>query len=416
MSDYGGGGRTKEICEEPPMSRLFIICGKHITKDQLIKHFEADGTIEECVVITDRRTGQGKGVAYVKFTQTSSAARGLLKNATIIEGDTRPIKVMISASYNRDKNSSTVLDVNENHFLRLFAIVPSSRTEDQLREEFAPFGTVIQVRLVPDKKNDKQCAAYIKFSSFLEAATAIENCDPQYKAKFCIPRSNFQQEKDHRSSHEAAGSHEPMNRKRTHSAERASTSKGDSKLAVICSNQLNQDRIWRVFDIAPGMKYCTIDTANDINITATVVYSSREEAQRAVEKIHGLEYPLGERMIVRFEEEFKEEIVAKDALAQLGPPKPLVSEMVACVKKAFFICMPEAISVKLLTDVFCRFGDLIKVYIVPGKRHGYAEFASEVAADRAIQQLHGLHLGDFWLKVLECAQHSGDNKRNRMEH
>ncbi|ETN65630.1 developmentally regulated RNA-binding protein [Anopheles darlingi] len=415
MTD-NGGGRTKEICEEPPMSRLFIICGKHITKDQLIKHFESDGTIEECVVITDRRTGRGKGVAYVKFTKTSSAARGLRKNATIIDGDTRPIKVMISASYNRDKNSSTVLDVNENHFLRLFAIVPSSRTEDQLREEFSPYGTVTQVRLVPDKKNDKQCAAYIKFASFLETATAIEGCNPQYKAKFCIPRSNVQQERDNGKpgGHEVG---EQVNRKRSHSPERTvARGGGDSKLVVICSNQLNQDRIWRLFDICPGMKYCTIMSANELNLTATVVYSSREEAQRAMEKIHGLEYPLGERMIVRFEEEFKEEIIAKDALAQLGPPKPLVSELVACVKKAFFICMPEAISVKLLTDAFCRFGDLIKVYLVPGKRHGYAEFASDVAAHRAIQQLHGMHLGDCWLKVLECAEYAGEHKRNKVEH
>uniref|UniRef100_A0A240PJX5 RRM domain-containing protein n=1 Tax=Anopheles atroparvus TaxID=41427 RepID=A0A240PJX5_ANOAO len=410
MSDYGGG-RAKEISEHPPMSRLFIICGKHITKDQLIRHFESDGTIEECVVITDRKTGQGKGVGYVKFTKTSSAARGLLKNATIIDGDSRPIKVMISASYNREKSSDNAADVNENHFLRLFAIVPSSRTEEQLKEEFGSFGSVTQVRLVPDKKNDKQCAAYVKFTTFLETALAIENCNPCYKAKFCVPRNKLQPEKDPK-----VNSVPPVNRKRTHSPDRPSSTRGDTKLVAICSVQLNQDRIWRLFDICPGMKYCNIVTANDINITATVVYSNRADAQRAVDKIHGLEYPIGERVIVRFEEEFKEEIITKDALSQFGPPKPLVSEQVPCVKKAFFICMPEAISVKLLTDAFCRFGDLMRVYIVPGKRHGYAEFASDVAANRAIQQLHGVHLGDCRLKVLECAEYSGENKRNKMEH
>uniref|UniRef100_A0A182QUR1 RRM domain-containing protein n=1 Tax=Anopheles farauti TaxID=69004 RepID=A0A182QUR1_9DIPT len=402
--------RSKEISEEPPMSRLFIICGKQITRDQLVKHFESDGAIEECVVITDRKTGQGKGVAYVKFTKTSSAARGLRKNGTMVEGDSRPIKVMISASYNRDKSSDPSADVNENHFLRLFAIVPSSRSEEQLREEFGAFGTVTQVRLVPDKKNEAQCAAYVKFTSFLETALAIENCNPQYRAKFCVPRNKLQQEREQRAV-------ETSNRKRSHSPERfPSVQKSDTKLVVICSSQLNQDRLWRLLDIIPGMKYCSIITANEINITATAVYSSREEAQRAVDKIHGLEYPIGERIIVRFEEEFKDEIISKDALSQLGPPKPLVSEMVPCVKKAFFICMPEAISVKLLTDAFCRFGDLIRVYLVPGKRHGYAEFASDVAANRAIQQLHGLHLGDCRLKVLECAEHTGvDSKRTRIE-
>uniref|UniRef100_A0A6E8W6J7 RRM domain-containing protein n=1 Tax=Anopheles coluzzii TaxID=1518534 RepID=A0A6E8W6J7_ANOCL len=409
MSDVN---RAKEISEEPPMSRLFVICGKQITKEQLIKHFEPDGTIEECVVITDRKTGQGKGVAYVKFTKTSSAARGLRKNGTVVEGDTRPIKVMISASYNRDKNSDTSADVNENQFLRLFAIVPSNRTEEQLKEEFGTHGTVTQVRLVPDKKNDKQCAAYIKFPTFLETALAIENCNPQYKAKFCVPRSKLQQEREQKGQL----SPDPFNRKRAHSPDRLSTVRGDTKLVVICSNQLNQDRLWRLFDICPGMKYCSIITASEINITAAVVYSSRQEAQRAVDKIHGLEYPLGERIIVRFEEELKEELITKDTLTQFGPPKPLVPDAVQFVKKAFFICMPEAVSLKLLTDAFCRFGDLIKVYLVPGKRHGYAEFASDVAAKRAIQQLHGMQLGDCRLKVLECAEYTGDQKRNRMEH
>ncbi|XP_053675671.1 RNA-binding protein 45-like [Anopheles nili] len=408
MSD---SGRVKEISEDPPMSRLFIICGKHITREQLIKHFESDGSIEECVVITDRKTGQGKGVAYVKFTKTSAAAHGLRKNGTVVEGDSRPIKVMISASYNRDKSNDATTDINESNFLRLFAIVPSSRTEEQLKEEFSSHGTVTQVRLVPDKKNDKQCAAYVKFTSFLETALAIENCNPLYRAKFCLPRNKQQQEKEQKIQPT-----EHTGRKRTHTPDRLSSLRCEMKLVVICSNQLNQDRLWRLFDICPGMQYCNIITANEMNTTATVVYASRNEAQRAIDKIHGLEYPIGERIIVRFEEDFKEEIITKDALSQFGPPKPLASEQVQCVQKAFFICMPEAISVKLLTDAFCRFGDLIKVYLMPGKRHGYAEFASYVAANRAIQQLHGMQLGDCRLKVLECAEYTGENKRVKVEH
>uniref|UniRef100_A0A182WQX2 RRM domain-containing protein n=1 Tax=Anopheles minimus TaxID=112268 RepID=A0A182WQX2_9DIPT len=402
--------RAKEISEEPPMSRLFIICGKQITKEQLMNHFESDGSIEECVVITDRKTGQGKGVAYVKFSKTSSAARGLLKNGTIVEGDRRPIKVMISASYNRGKHSDTSADVNENHFLRLFAIVPSSRTEEQLKEEFGCHGTVTQIRLVADKKNDKQCAAYIKFTTFLETALAIENCNPQYKAKFCVPRKHEREQQGQPTKPD------PINRKRTHSPDRLASVRSDTKLVVICSSLLNQDRLWRLFDICPGMKYCNIITANEINVTAAAVYSSREEAQRAVDKIHGLEYPIGERIIVQFEDEFKEEIITKDALSHFGPPKPLVSELVPCLRKAFFICIPEPVSLKLLTDAFCRFGDLIKVYFVPGKRHGYAEFSSIIAANRAIQQLHGIQLGECQLKVLECAEYTGENKRNRTEH
>ncbi|EAT48584.1 AAEL000385-PA [Aedes aegypti] len=401
----------REISEEPPMSRLFVICGRQVTKEQLMKHFADDGEIEECIVIVDKKTGQGKGVAYVKFTKTSSAARGLRKNGSYIENETRPIKVMISASYQKKKEDGTPEEVNEYKFRRLFAVIPISKDEEAIKSEFSRFGTVIQVRLVPDKKNQSQCAAYITFTSFLETALAIEGCDPNYRAKFCLPREALNKEKEASSS----GKHESSNgssRKRTHSPESGRPG-GDVKLVVICSNSLNQDRLWRIFDIAPGMKYCNIVTQNDINITASVVYSSKSEAQRAVDKIHGLEYPIGERIIVRYEDEFRDEISSNDVLSQLGPPKPILNpQTTQCAKKAFFICMPEAVSVKLLQDAFCRFGDLINVYLIPGKRHGYAAFASDVSADRAIQQLHGIQLGDCRLKVLECMEQN-DNKKRR---
>lgn len=393
------------------MSRLFVICGRQITKEQLMHHFKDDGQIEECVVIVDKKTGQGKGVAYVKFTKTSSAARGLRKNGTYIENETRPIKVMISASYQKKKEDGAPEEVNEYRFRRLFAVVPSSKDEESIKKEFNRFGAVTQVRLVPDKKNQSQCAAYITFTSFMETALAIEGCDPNYRAKFCLPRETLNKEKE-----TTGGKFEPSNgssRKRTHSPE---TSRSvDVKLVVICSNTLNQDRLWRIFDIAPGMKYCNIVTQNDINITASVVYSSKDEAQRAVDKIHGLEYPIGERIIVRHENEFRDETGTNDVLSQLGPSKPILNAQTPCAKKAFFICMPEAVSVKLLQDAFCRFGDLINVYVIPGKRHGYAAFASEVAADRAIQQLHGIQLGDCRLKVLECMEQNETKKRRPMD-
>lgn len=434
QSSNGGGGGRKEISEEPPMSRLFVICGRNVTRDQLIRHFDDDGEIEECVVIVDKKTGQGKGVAYVKFTQTSAAARGLRKNGTYIENETRPIKVMISASYQKKKEDGGPEEVNEFKFRRLFAVLPSSKTEDEIRDEFGQFGNVTQIRLVPDKKNQHQCAAYITFSSFLEAALAIEGCDFSYKAKFCLPRENLKQNQQGgpqgnnfggnnysgnnfqgNSNGGRYGNGNEYSRKRTHSPDNNRYG-GDVKLVVICSSGLNQDRLWRLFDIAPGMKYCNIVTQNDINTTASVVYTSREEAQRAVDKIHGLEYPIGERIIVRYENEFRDEMQNCDLLAALGPPKPILGHMNAqCAKKAFFICMPEAVPVKLLQDAFCRFGDLINVYLIPGKRHGYAAFASEVAADRAIQQLHGIQLGDCRLKVLECMEQNESKRKRPMD-
>lgn len=173
--------------------------------------------------------------------------------------------------------------MNEFKFRRLFAVLPISKTEDDIRDEFSQFGNVTQIRLVPDKKNQSQCAAYITFSSFLEAALAIEGCDFSYRAKFCLPRENLKQNQQQQQQQHYQGNqyqnqgndggrygngggnngNNEYSRKRTHSPEN-NRSGGDVKLVVICSSGLNQDRLWRLFDIAPGMKYCNIVTQSKI--------------------------------------------------------------------------------------------------------------------------------------------------------
>lgn len=155
-------------------------------------------------------------------------------------------------SYQKKNQDGSPEEVNEFKFRRLFAVVPSSKDEATLREEFGKFGTVTQARLVPDKKNEKQCATYITFTSFLETALAIEGCDKSYRAKFCLPR------KEERETGKFAAD-DATTRKRTHSPDSGRRA-ADVKLVVICSSGLNQDRLWRIFDIAPGMKYCNIVT------------------------------------------------------------------------------------------------------------------------------------------------------------
>ena len=52
--------------DDPPNSRLFIVCGKNITEDQFKESFGTFGTIEEVWVLKDRTTQEPKGVTYIK--------------------------------------------------------------------------------------------------------------------------------------------------------------------------------------------------------------------------------------------------------------------------------------------------------------------------------------------------------------
>lgn len=48
-------------CDDPPLSRLFIVGPKSLTEDAYRKHFQQFGTIEEIWMVTDKSTGEYKG-------------------------------------------------------------------------------------------------------------------------------------------------------------------------------------------------------------------------------------------------------------------------------------------------------------------------------------------------------------------
>lgn len=83
--------------DDPPMSRLFVVCSKNNTEVEFLEAFSKYGHVEDVKVIKER-DGSSKGVAYIKFSKTSDAAKaceGL--NGEMIGQSTRPIKVLVAA-------------------------------------------------------------------------------------------------------------------------------------------------------------------------------------------------------------------------------------------------------------------------------------------------------------------------------
>lgn len=57
---------------------------------------------------------------------------------------------------------------------------------------------------------------------------------------------------------------------------------GEVQLNVIVSSSVNQDQLWRLFDIVPGLEYCHITGECNRNSNyATAAYSSFDKAQYA---------------------------------------------------------------------------------------------------------------------------------------
>ena len=58
---YGNNNSRESKYDEPPHSRLFIVCGKSITEEDFRESFSKYGSIEEIWVVKDRQTEEPKG-------------------------------------------------------------------------------------------------------------------------------------------------------------------------------------------------------------------------------------------------------------------------------------------------------------------------------------------------------------------
>ena len=197
----------------------------------------------------------------------------------------------------------------------------------------------------------------------------------------------------------------------------------------------------------------------------TVLYDTPKAAAYAMEKLHGFDYPLGSRVMIKFEEDgyggrlpadvknlvstiqhatqmlAASGYVAPDALAPMSsviggvgeqaldtsmcspyvqqnlPPGPVEMASVGtpCAQRLFFVCkesreMPHP---HIIKDLFSRFGNCIDAFLLKGKNCGYAFYADVNSAQWAIQVLNEQTVMGCFLKVMVADEPS--NKRSRTD-
>ncbi|KDR11573.1 RNA-binding protein 45, partial [Zootermopsis nevadensis] len=435
----------KPKLDEPPNSRLFIVCNKSITEEEFRTAFEKYGTIEEIWVVRDRSTGEPKGVTYIKFSKTSEAALALEEmNGCCIVPHLRPLKVMIAHS--RDQGSKREMN-EEERLLRLFCVVPKTTTDQMLRDHFKQFGDIDYVSVVKDRETkESKGFAYVKFHKVSHAAKAFEGCDRSYKAVFAEPKrqkntfdiyDRFSAPPSSVMPYDASFSSFSSSMYHIYFfryTEGSSFSNPESytSVRVIASPNLNQDQLWRLFDLVPGLDFLHLDTKSRLGKgQAVAVYNSPQAALYAKEKLHGFEYPPGQRLIVKPDVNVHADlpiagpppttarnsglqtdlVTLAETIAQatsiiqaagltqgsvsikLPEPQPLAPMDAETAERQvdfsdyslFIVCHPLPPPMFAMRDVFGRFGNLIDVYMLSGKNCGYAKYASKEAAEQAIQ-------------------------------
>ncbi|KAM4698576.1 RNA-binding protein 45 [Rhinophrynus dorsalis] len=498
MEDSSGFRPSVGNLDDPPNSRIFLVVSKSVTEDIIRERFCDFGEIQDIWVVKDKHTKESKGIAFVKFAKSSQACRAMEEmHGRCLSESTKPIKVFIAQS----RGSSNHRDVEDEELTRIFVMFPKSYTEDDVKNKFKEYGQIDYCSIIKNKHTgESKGLGYVRFLKPSQAALAIENCDRSFKAILAEPKnkggggtsSGGVLEADYHAGarQEAILQHEhpamyPYAEQYDYSAYDKS---GDTRtqetvskrLTVVSRLPLIQEQVYSLFDLVPGLEYCEVQ--RDLYSSyghAIVQYQNISSAIYAKFKLHGFEYPPGNRLGVTYlndggdGSELLRKMASQMVAAQVNSmvwgsqvaqqysssqmmggaypygnsgmdanqegamaaydrsyASPAAQQLQtdanlpACKKKApgdaqskerlFIVFNPHPLSLEVMEDVFCRFGNLIEVYIVPGKNVGYAKFAEVSSANEAIATLHGKMVNGVKLKVMQAeSPRDESNKRQR---
>ncbi|RDD42608.1 RNA-binding protein 45 [Trichoplax sp. H2] len=329
-------------CDYPPYSRLFILCDKSLIEDDLRNAFSPFGCIQDVWVVRDHaNNNQSKGMAYLKFSKASSAAQAIEAMDGQILGDhQKSLKCMIAQSKNSTRRSNCI---DEYDRARLFVVCPRDYTEEDLKEKFVEFGSIDYCQIVKDHTTKKSKGlGYVKFNKASAAAIALENCDASFRAVLAEPKStklpqsygansettnssnlanlsiidylpsilrNAYLDNESKPVEASAIAQKTIENLMLDSV-KANGNRGSTKnglrLFVIVSTKVTQEQLHRLFDIIPGMLSCKIKLNRQTGGSkgfGYVTYCSLAMAAYAREKLNGIEYPIGNKLIVKYAED-----------------------------------------------------------------------------------------------------------------
>jgi RNA recognition motif-containing protein len=130
--------------------------------------------------------------------------------------------------------------------------------DSELRDHFAQFGDIDYVSIVKDKNTkESKGFAYVKYHRVSHTAKAFECCERSFKPVFADPRPPKPMHADSSQSNIGSASSTTSNYDVfPYENHTAASTEGFSRLAVVASSSVNQDQLWKLFDIIPGLDYC----------------------------------------------------------------------------------------------------------------------------------------------------------------
>jgi polyadenylate-binding protein len=135
-----------------------------IDSKSLYDMFSSFGTILSCKVATDPSTGQSKGYGFVQYESEESAQDAINRLNGMLADDKKIFVGLHMRRQNREVKFTNVYIKN----------LPSEFTDDDLRQEFAPFGEITSAVVMRHSDGASKCFGFVNFEKPEYAAKAVQ--------------------------------------------------------------------------------------------------------------------------------------------------------------------------------------------------------------------------------------------------
>uniref|UniRef100_G1P5J4 RNA binding motif protein 45 n=1 Tax=Myotis lucifugus TaxID=59463 RepID=G1P5J4_MYOLU len=470
----GGGFRPGvDNLDEPPNSRIFLVISKYTPESVLRERFSPFGEIQDIWVVRDKHTKESKGIAFIKFARSSQACRAMeeMHGRCLGPYDTKPIKIFVHSfsarglfHYSAQLDSLKFIVQHLQLELSYTGIPKSKEVGSGGDGNYIYFVLYNYTGYAPEMGHP----VFIKLSQSLAIKYIYRYgfrailAEPKNKASESSEQDYYSNMRQETLGHEPRINMFPFVSIGEQQPEFSNFDKNDNRgqeaiskrLSVVSRVPFTEEQLFSIFDIVPGLEYCEVQRDPYSNYGHGVVqYFNVASAIYAKYKLHGFQYPPGNRIGVSFIDDgnnatdLLRKMATQMVAAQLasvvwnnpsqqqllqfggssGSQLPQIQTDVvlpSCKKKAppetsvkerlFIVFNPHPLPLDVLEDIFCRFGNLIEVYLVSGKNVGYAKYADRISANDAISTLHGKILNGVRLKVmLADSPREESNKRQR---
>lgn len=358
--------------DESARTRLFVVCPKEYTENDLKAKFESFGDFDYCNIIRDKHTGENKGFGYVKFTKASTAAIAM-------ENCDKSFKAVLaepkSAKFARDAAAAAVRETQQR--LRDSYPFSASPTHGGISDIFQGYG-VGGYNMANLEPNNIKMEPGVNNRLYVIVSPSV--MEDQLTHLFdIIPGLEYCDLKCNHTTGESRGF--------------AYITYGTITAAMYAKEKLNG------FEYPPGCKLVVKYAEDPPNVRYGPPSPTFEPSYQYHSPPHS---PM--RSPVRSVSPVRPLGLTRQRRNSLG------SEYDG---RVFFVCSPSPPADQVLRTIFGRFGVLTDIWVIRGKNYGYAKYATRMAAESAITALHGMEVFGVKLKVMLADPPPDDGTRNK---